>query len=39
LGQQSRRSALIVALVTSLVIYLVFEVALAYDLFAGVLLS
>jgi hypothetical protein len=39
LGQQSRRSALIVALVTSLVIYLVFEVALAYDLFAGVLLT
>lgn len=39
LGQQTKRIALIVALVTSLIIYIVFEVALAYDLYAGLLFS
>lgn len=39
LGQQNHRIALTISLLTSLAIYLVFEVALAYDLFAGVLLS
>lgn len=39
LGQQSIRVAAIVALLTSLVIYLVFEVMLDYPLFPGVLFA
>lgn len=39
LGQQSPRVALIVAALASLAIYLVFEVALSYQLFPGVLFS
>jgi len=39
LGQQSPRLALIVTLIASLSIYVVFEVALAYELFPGVLFS
>ena len=37
LGRQSMRIATVVALLTSLALYLVFEVALDYQLFAGVL--
>lgn len=37
LGRQPIRSAAIVAVVATLVVYLVFEVLLAYDLYAGVL--
>lgn len=39
LGQQSPRVALIVASLASLAIYLVFELALSYQLFPGVLFS
>lgn len=39
LGQQPKKAAFVVAALTSLCIYLVFEVALDYDLFAGVLFS
>ena len=39
LGNQSTKIALIVALVASLLIYLLFEVALDYQLFPGVLFS
>lgn len=39
LGRQSKKTAAVVALITSALIYLLFEVALSYDLHAGILFT